>query len=61
MVVKKPPAKAGDIRDACLIPGLGRCPGEGHGNPLHCSCLRIPQAEKPGRLQSIASHRVKHD
>ena len=34
LVVKKLPANAGDIRDAVLIPGLGRSPGGGHGNPL---------------------------
>ena len=28
--------------DAGLIPGLGRSPGEGHGNPLQCSCLENP-------------------
>ena len=39
LVVKNPPANAGDIRDAGLIPGLGRSPGEGHGNPLQYSCL----------------------
>ena len=33
LVVKKPPANAGDIRDAGLIPGSGRSPGGGHGNP----------------------------
>ena len=33
-LVKNPPANAGDTRDAGLIPGLGRSPGEGHGNPL---------------------------
>ena len=35
--VKNPPA--GDIRDMSLIPGLGRSPGEGNGNPLLYSCL----------------------
>ena len=39
LVVKNPPANAGDIRDTGLIPGLGRSPGEGHGNPLQYSCL----------------------
>ena len=39
LVVKNPPANAGDIRDAGLIPGSGRSPGEGHGNPLQYSCL----------------------
>ena len=34
LVVKNPPADAGDIRDMGLIPGLGRSPGGGHGNPL---------------------------
>ena len=34
LVVKKPPANAGDIRDVGLIPGLGRSPGRGNGNPL---------------------------
>ena len=33
LVVKNPPANAGDIRDAGSIPGLGRFPGEGHGKP----------------------------
>ena len=37
-----PPANAGGVRDAGSIPGSGRCPGEGHGNPLHCSCLENP-------------------
>ena len=39
LVVKNLPANAGDIRDAGLIPGLGKSPGEGHGNPLQYSCL----------------------
>ena len=34
LVVKNPPASAGDIRYVGSIPGLGRSPGEGHGNPL---------------------------
>ena len=34
LVVKKPPANAGGIRDLGLIPGSGRSPGAGHGNPL---------------------------
>ena len=39
LVVKNPPANAGDIRDTGSIPGLGRSPREGHGNPLQYSCL----------------------
>ena len=41
-MVKNPPANAGDIRDAGLIPGSGRSPGGGHGNPLQYSCLKNP-------------------
>ena len=39
LVVKNPPANAGDIRDVDSIPGLGRSPGGGHGNLLQYSCL----------------------
>ena len=42
LVVKNPPAKAGDIRDTGSIPGSGRSPGEGNGNPLQYSCLKNP-------------------
>ena len=42
LVVKNPPPNAGDVRDMGLIPGLGRCPGGGHGNPLQYSCLENP-------------------
>ena len=38
-MVKNPPAKAGDIRDAGLIPGSGRSPGGGNGNLLWYSRL----------------------
>ena len=37
-MVKNPP-NAGDIRDTGVIPGSGRFPGGGHGNPLQYSCL----------------------
>ena len=42
LVVKNPPANEGDIRDAGLIPGLGRSPGVGHGSPLQYSYLENP-------------------
>ena len=42
LVVKNPPANAGDIRDVGSIPGLGRFPGGGNGNPFQYSCLKIP-------------------
>ena len=38
LVVKNPPANAGDTTDAGSIPGLGRSPGEGNENPLQYSC-----------------------
>ena len=42
LVVKNPPASAGDIRDKSSIPGSERSPGAGHGNPLQYSCLENP-------------------
>ena len=39
---KNLPAKAGDIRDSGLVPGSGRSPGGGSGNPLQYSCLENP-------------------
>ena len=41
-VVKNLPAGAGDTRDVGSIPGLGRSPGAGNGNPPHYSCLENP-------------------
>ena len=42
LVVKNPSANAGDIKEVGSIPGLGRPPGGGHGNPRQCSCLENP-------------------
>ena len=39
LVVKNPPANAGDMRDSGSNPGSGKSPGEGHSNPLQYSCL----------------------
>ena len=41
-MIKNPLAGAGDIRDKSSIPGSGRSPGGGHGNPLQYSCLENP-------------------
>ena len=49
---------AGDLGS---IPGLGSSPGEGNGNPLQYSSLKIPWTEEHGRLQSMGSQRVGHD
>ena len=37
--LKNPPGDIGDTRNGISSPGSGRCPGEGNGNPLQCSCL----------------------
>ena len=42
LVVKNPPANARDLKNMGSIPGLGRSPGAGHGNPLQYSCLENP-------------------
>ena len=49
--------------DQGSIPGSGRSPGEGHGNPLQYYCLATlkPRTEELGRLQSMGSQRVGHD
>ena len=39
---KELPANAGDIRDMGSVPGLGRSPGRGHGNPLQYSSQENP-------------------
>ena len=42
LVVKNPPASAGDVRDVGSIPGLGRSSEGGHGNPLYNAWLENP-------------------
>ena len=42
-----------NAEDMDLIPGSGRSPGEGNGNPLHILAWKIPWMEKSGRLQSM--------
>ena len=41
-VVENPPVSAGDTGDVGSVPGWGRSPGEGNGNPLQHSCLENP-------------------
>ena len=45
-VVKNPPANAGVAGDVGSVPGLGRFPGGGYGNPLQYSCLENPQGRR---------------
>ena len=65
--VGRVPGGSDDQESACnegdlgSIPGSGRFPGEGNGNPLQHSCLEIPWMEEPGRLRSMGSQRVRHD
>ena len=62
LVEKNLPADAGDTGDASSIPGSGRFPGGGHGNPLQYSCLENPMDRGDwGGLQSIGSPSVGHD
>ena len=42
LVVKNPSANAGGTRELGSVPGVGRFPGGGRGNPLHYSCLENP-------------------
>ena len=57
---KHPPANAEGSGDAGSVPGLGRSPGGGNGNPLQYSCLKNPM-EEPGGLQTSGSQRVGRD
>ena len=60
VVVKKPPANTGDIRDTGSIPGWGRSPGEGYGNPLQCSCVGNPMDRGAGwaTVRGVAKNRT---
>ena len=53
-VIKNLPANVGDARDLCSIPGWGRSPGVGNGNPLQYSWLENRMTEEPvhDRLQA---------
>ena len=56
-VVKNLPANAGNVSS---IPGWGRPPGEGNGNPLQYSCLEKSQwTEEPGGLQSMGLQKCR--
>ena len=61
LVVKNLPANAGDLGSEDSIPGLGRSPGGGHGNPLQYSCLENLMDRGGGGLKSSGSQRVGHN
>ena len=68
-MVKKLPANARNIRDACLISGVRRSPRGGHGNPLQYSCLKNPKdrgvwwapgvARSGTRVKQLSTHAYK--
>ena len=55
LMVKNLPANVGEVRDVGLIPGLGRTPGGGHGNPLQYSCQENPMDR--GAWQAPQGHK----
>ena len=46
MIIKNPPANAGDVKDAGSIPESERSPGGENGNPLQYSCLENPHGQR---------------
>ena len=63
--MENPPAKAGEPGDSGSVPGLGRSPGEGNGNPLQFSCLENPHGQRGlggysprGRTESDTTERL---
>ena len=58
LVVKNLPANAGDVRKVGLIPGSGRSPGVGHGDPLQYSWLENPIDRGSTVLWWVMVHRV---
>ena len=69
-MVKNQPANTGDMRDPGSIPGSGRSPGGGQGNPLQCSCLENPMdrgawwatvlrvAKSRTRVKQLSTHNI---
>ena len=61
LLAKHLPASSGDLRVSSSVPGLGRSPGEGHGNPLQSSHLENLMDRGACGLQSLGLHRARHD
>ena len=49
------------VQDMDSIPGLGRSPGEGNGNPLQYLAWKFPRTEEPSGLLSMGLQRFRHD
>ena len=60
-MVRNPPANVGDTRDMGLIPGSGRSPEEGSGNPLQYSCLKNFTDRGAWWATVMGSQKVGHD
>ena len=61
LLEKNLPANTGDVRDASLIPGSERSPGEGNSNPFQDSCLENPMDREPGGVWPIGLQRIRHN
>ena len=61
LMVKDPPASAGDTRASGSIPGWRRSPGGWNGTHSSIPAWKIPWTKEPGGLQSMGSQRVRHD
>ena len=59
LVIKTPPANAGDARDKGLIPGSGKSSGVGKWHSTHILAGKIAWAKEPGRLQFIELQKVR--
>ena len=58
---KESACKAGDLGDVDLIPGWGRSPGGGHGNPLQYSCLEDSTQKGAWQATVHGVQRVRHN
>ena len=58
LVVKNPPANAGDVGNLGSIPGSGRSPGEGNGNLFQYSCQESPMDRGAWWTTGYGGHRV---
>ena len=61
LAVKNLPANAGGIRDVASVPGSGRFPEEGHGNPLQYSCVENPLDRGAWWATVHGAARIGHD
>ena len=61
LVVKSPPANAGDLRDTGSVPGSGISPGGGHGSPVQYSCLENPMDREAcrGTVHGVAKSQAR--